>query len=183
MRIFFVRHGLTKQKAKKNWLVKKGRIQAGFLAKRLKRIKFDKIYSSDLIRAKQTANIISKKLQIPVIFTSDLREFDEKILFQKQKNWKKKDIGHLKRLRNFLNSISKEKEEDKNILLVAHGVVNEFIISYFMNISYTITRFFSQRNTCINIINWGEVRGAYAWKLKVMGDVSHLPSKLRGVLK
>ncbi|MBU1668907.1 histidine phosphatase family protein [bacterium] len=46
-------------------LTEKGVLQAEDLAKHISEEKFTKIYSSPLIRAKETASIISKKLNIP----------------------------------------------------------------------------------------------------------------------
>jgi 2,3-bisphosphoglycerate-dependent phosphoglycerate mutase len=51
-----------------------GRQEAAMLADKLCNIEFDCIYSSDLMRAKETAEIVIAKRQIPLIVTSQLRE-------------------------------------------------------------------------------------------------------------
>jgi broad specificity phosphatase PhoE len=79
--IYLIRHGKT------DWNVKKliqghtdialnleGKTTAKDLAKELKRIKFDKIYASDLSRAKQTAEIIALEHKLVVETTKALRE-------------------------------------------------------------------------------------------------------------
>lgn len=55
-------------------LTERGRAQAELVGEHLKSIPFDKIYSSDLIRAHHTALPLSEKTGIPVITRKDLRE-------------------------------------------------------------------------------------------------------------
>ncbi|MCL5019449.1 MAG: histidine phosphatase family protein [Patescibacteria group bacterium] len=79
--LYLVRHGRT------NWnekgliqghtdisLDSKGKAQALELAKELKHIKFDKVFSSDLLRAKQTAEIIALEHKLIVKTIKALRE-------------------------------------------------------------------------------------------------------------
>ncbi len=79
--IYLVRHGLT------DWNIEgkiqghtdiplntEGKNQAQELAKELRQIKFDKVYSSDLLRAKQTAEIISLEHKLEVETSMALRE-------------------------------------------------------------------------------------------------------------
>jgi len=82
MKIVLVRHGESGHNARMNdnknsSLTKKGKIQAELLGKRLKRekIKIDKIYTSNLIRSKQTAEIVSKIIKIPI--SKSFEEFSE----------------------------------------------------------------------------------------------------------
>jgi probable phosphoglycerate mutase len=51
-----------------------GRLQAGLLQERLQNYNIDAIYSSDLIRAKQTAEIVNEVLMLPHIIREELRE-------------------------------------------------------------------------------------------------------------
>ncbi|BCY17130.1 MAG: histidine phosphatase family protein [Chloroflexi bacterium] len=51
--------------------------QARSLAEKLKTTKFSAIYSSDLLRARQTAGIISNTLGLPVIYDQRLREIHQ----------------------------------------------------------------------------------------------------------
>jgi broad specificity phosphatase PhoE len=79
--IYLVRHGRT------DWndlkliqghidilLNLEGQTSAQELARELKKIKFDKIYSSDLLRAKETAQIIALEHKLKVETTEALRE-------------------------------------------------------------------------------------------------------------
>ena len=79
--IYLVRHGETEWNVKKLIqgqkdipLNKKGEDQAMALGKKLKKIKFDAIYSSDLRRAAETAIIIAGKRRLMIIKSKALRE-------------------------------------------------------------------------------------------------------------
>ncbi len=177
MKLIFVRHGKTSERGGDSFLIKRGRKQVVFLAKRLKKFKIDKIYSSDLARAKQTAKIISKELELPITITSDLREYSIDLLKKNKKNWTKEEIKQFKRLRSFLRKISKKPEKTENILLISHGITNRLIISYFLNILYKKMLSFRQKNTCMNIIYWANY--SKNWRLETMNDYSHLPPELK----
>jgi probable phosphoglycerate mutase len=51
-----------------------GQLQAGLLRDRLQNYNIDALYSSDLIRAKQTAEIVNEALRLPHIIREELRE-------------------------------------------------------------------------------------------------------------
>lgn len=54
----------------------KGREQAELLGKRLEGSHFDSLYSSDLIRARETAEIVNKHINLPFTIRKELREID-----------------------------------------------------------------------------------------------------------
>ena len=79
--IYLVRHGETEwnregrlQGHKDSSLTPKGEEQAAQTAQKLKEVKFDAIFSSDLIRAKRTAEIIKLERELEVVTTKALRE-------------------------------------------------------------------------------------------------------------
>jgi 2,3-bisphosphoglycerate-dependent phosphoglycerate mutase len=79
--IYLIRHGRTDWNDKRLIqghlnipLNSEGQITAKGIAKKLKKIKFDKIYSSDLSRASQTAEIIALEHKLTVETTNALRE-------------------------------------------------------------------------------------------------------------
>jgi hypothetical protein len=57
-------------------LTPRGFKQADLLGKRLEKYNIEKIYSSDMLRAIQTANEINRYLNVEVIAKHDLREID-----------------------------------------------------------------------------------------------------------
>jgi broad specificity phosphatase PhoE len=96
MEIFLVRHGdcynssIEYFNIDKNTmdppLTSKGIEQTHKLVKRLNNLHFDKIYSSDLKRAKQTSEIIQKTIKSDIILSDAFREINMGELFQKSWN-------------------------------------------------------------------------------------------------
>lgn len=154
MLLYFVRHGKTQwnaegrfQGAKKDLpLLKESYDSIHKLGESLSSVCFDYIYSSDLIRAKQTAEIINDCNQKPqaIICTKELREWDlgklegQKIsiieaIYPKQMEVFKHNFTSFKtnnfnaesvyqaiqRLKRFLLSIPTDNVE--NVLIVGHG--------------------------------------------------------------
>lgn len=156
--IYLVRHGQT------DWNVA-GRIQghadiplnthgkgqASELAAKLAEITFDKVFSSDLLRAKETAEIIVLKRKLAVVTTQvlrerafgsfegklrhELKEIDEALekldkLGRKKfsyKNEVESDETLVNRLIPFLREVA-VGNPGKNILMVAHsGVINTLL--------------------------------------------------------
>jgi len=83
---YIVRHGYSwrnKNNIASCWpekkrcpLTKQGKKQAGAVAKKLKKKDIDLIFASDLLRTRQTAEIIGKEIGLKVIFDKRLREAD-----------------------------------------------------------------------------------------------------------
>ncbi len=57
-------------------LTKKGKVQIKTAAEKLKEKKINLIFSSDILRTKQTAEIVSEKLEIEPKYDKRLREYD-----------------------------------------------------------------------------------------------------------
>jgi len=119
-------------------LTEDGKKKIENLAKKLKKEKPDLIYSSDALRARQTAEIVAKELKIQINFDSRLRDINLGIY-----QWRKKDeflkdfpvslerfkkkvpegeswSDVKKRVIDFIKDID-EKYEGKKILIVSHG--------------------------------------------------------------
>ena len=88
MRLYFARHGESEanllnefsNRGLKHGLTDKGRQQSLVLAKKFKGIPIAKVFSSPLLRAIQTAEILVKELGISYEITDALREYDCGIL-------------------------------------------------------------------------------------------------------
>jgi len=131
--ITFVRHGQNMMtKPTEKWhpgpnLTKHGRDEAKKTGEYLSSLEFDKIFSSDLNRAVQTTNIITKFIKNPdktsVSFHRKLSEHDE-ILYEGKPGTRKYEIELKKAKRSieFFKKILKEYK-GKKILIVAHGNV------------------------------------------------------------
>lgn len=154
--LYLVRHGETEWN-KKGIIQGKSDIplnsngikQAGNLAEKLKNLKFDKIYSSDLQRAGKTAEIIAANRDITIITDRAIRERDfgrfegghfsflenaqihsiHKDRFSKLKALGvETDESIQNRFISFLSKISKENY-GKNVLIVSHGgIIRWFLI-------------------------------------------------------
>jgi len=83
MKLVIVRHGETEWNVQHKVmgqldspLTSKGIRQAKAIGDRLRRLKFTSLYSSDLGRAVQTANIIAEICEKKIIFDAELREWN-----------------------------------------------------------------------------------------------------------
>lgn len=144
--IGMVRHGITEwnlsgiaQGSSDVPLNETGRSQAAALADRLSlEERWDMIVSSDLARAKETAEIISEKLALPIsFFDTRLREMsggeiegttEQQRLEKWGANWRKQDLGMEssdsvgKRGMDAIDSLL-EEFEGKRVLVVSHGAL------------------------------------------------------------
>lgn len=87
MKLYLIRHGQSAGNAEGRFgghspmpLSKLGKEQAELTAKLLSKEKVHAIYSSDLLRAVQTAEPLAKLLDLPIIQTPDFRERDVGVL-------------------------------------------------------------------------------------------------------
>lgn len=157
MKIYFVRHGESEGnigpfiQCSEESLTIKGLRQAETIAKRFKNIPIDIILSSPEERAKKTAEIMSKEINMVLEFSDLLIEFVRPSIFNKKlkndgevkkikkilKNnfhisgWKYSDEENFedfkKRVLNFLDNLSSRKES--NIIVVTHSVFMRMIIA------------------------------------------------------
>lgn len=98
MRLCFVRHGeseanvrhVISNRASPFGLTERGRQQARALADRLKDVPFTAIYSSPILRARETAEILSRTFHLPYQITEALREYDCGILEERsdEESWR-----------------------------------------------------------------------------------------------
>ena len=153
---YFIRHGYSwknKKKIASCWpekkpcpLTEKGRKEAKLVAKRLKNKKIDLIFSSDLLRTRQTAKIIGKAIGLKVGLAKKLREtnvgiFNGQLIDNIGRFWdKERKLSPLnyyqrrfkvappkgetyteieKRMISFVKEMEK-KYQAKNILIVSH---------------------------------------------------------------
>src|SRR3990172_12822221 len=116
LNIYIIRHG--EKAGDEGGLTKRGKAQVSSLAKKLGKLKITKIYSSDLQRCKETAEIIKKTLKLPIKYEKALREVPSKVKEQPKKYKKEIEI-----VRKFWNKMDKARG---NILLVSSGIVRKF---------------------------------------------------------
>lgn len=177
MKIIFVRHAEKEEIGEDPYLTKKGVKQAEYLAKKLKKENFDEFYCSAMNRTKQTAEIISRIIRIKPKIEKSLNEFKSEILIMDKKNWDREEKTHHAELIHFLERISKKPDDKKSILIIAHGITNRIILSYFLNLNPAKLIFFRQTEAGINAVYWAEKYEN--WRLKIWNDDSHIPLKFR----
>ncbi|MGE8203678.1 histidine phosphatase family protein [Heyndrickxia sp. NPDC080065] len=149
-RIGFVRHGSTawnkEGRAQGNAdipLDEEGLFQASKLAERLSNENWDFIYSSDLLRAKQTAEIIGNKMgNKQVLLEQRLREvgggqiegtIEQERVTKWGSNWRELDLGIekaesvIERGQSFIDEVTKN-HHSQNILIVSHGGFIKYLL-------------------------------------------------------
>ena len=151
MRLCFVRHGeseantqhVISNRESTFKLTERGRGQVQALAEKLKNVSFTEIFSSPVLRASETAEILSQALHRPFHETKALREYDCGILEEKsdEESWKlhreyyedwtlrhnyssKPEGGECfmdiqERFLPFI--VSLKRDSDAHILLIGHG--------------------------------------------------------------
>ena len=181
MKIILVRHGESEHNVgltenEDVSLTKKGRKQAESLGRRLRKENISEIYVSKKLRAKETAQIISKIIKEPIKGEfEELNEYDGKILKSRLRILFN---SRFKKLKKLLRNISKNKNEDETILIVAHGIANRIIMAYFLELPLKKQMLrFKQQNTGLSILYWNETYKN--WALDSMNDISHLEEKLK----
>lgn len=160
IKLVFVRHGQSeknilriKSSAKDKYpLTDKGKAQAKEVAQKLSKYdSFDIVISSPVLRARQTAEIISEQLHLPVIFDDLISEYDygnwndltEEEMLERHEDYseyKKHERGTQEhfdfklggtesrsdvvvRVMKFLEKI-KQEYPGKNLIIVSHGGIN-----------------------------------------------------------
>ena len=178
MKLILVRHGETIENISKicqgqkigGTLTKEGIQQAKKLALRLKDEKIDKIYSSDLKRAKDTAKeIIKYHPKTEVEYTPALRERNWGIYECKKGEEITKAIGRKtdesnftpekgesyaemrKRISKFINNLIK-KEHNKTILLVTHGGPIMHLLLHLFQQNYEKHKKYMHHNCALTIL-------------------------------
>lgn len=177
MKIYLVRHAEKVEEKDNTPITKKGEKQSKNLGKFLKKIKINEFYTSNLLRAKQTSEIVSKEIKLRPKIIEALNEFEVGHMRNGFKNFPKKDKTHFKKLNEFLDKITKNPNQEKNILIIAHGYTNRFIFSKFLKIDHKKTLPFMQHETGINKIVWNKRHGN--WRLLRWNNIEHLPRGLR----
>lgn len=177
-------------------LTELGRNQAELIGLSLKKMLEGEnysIYSSDLLRAKQTADIIAKHLNLNVIEESHLREISNGVAAGKTKEWARKyrtpklskefDIDYQEfqegeTWRQFYFRVSECMKricglDERNIIIVTHGCTLSYIIAWWMNFVPEMLgkAFFSAQPGSISVL---EQNSYNQNALTLFNDRSHL---------
>lgn len=192
MNIFIVRHAESDNNIHGKFctytdgdLTPKGKLQAEYCKEELEHVKFDRVYSSHLIRAIKTAQIVGK--------TDDVLIFEELGEMHggdyEAKTWDDIDKLHpdfhirlvnslstmelpngesyqnvKDRLLKFINKelIDSKLDKEANILIVSHGITLRILINILMGKSDAeVNNIYWADNTAITHIGWSEEKTLY----------------------
>jgi len=197
--VIIVRHGQTewnirgiRQGNLDSPLTAKGLLQAKALAQRLARERFTALYSSDLGRALQTAQEVSKVTGHEIIADARLRErhlgifqglSGEEIKQKYPEEYKlHRGLGpdyvipggesvkqQVARNLGYLNEIG-EKHSGETVVVVTHGGVISGLFRHTFAIPFNAPRRFEFTNAGVNIFAYEQG----TWFLLTWGEVSHL---------
>jgi broad specificity phosphatase PhoE len=197
MKLYLARHGETHSNNKKiiqgqadTELNDVGMQQARNLASILKDENIEKIYSSDLKRAKKTAEIINEQLKVQLITTEMLRELD-------MGNWEGKPISEIQKIADFekwmvcptqldeirggerlidlkqrIEKFMKDiKNEEGNILIVTHGIALTTFILNILNASMDNIWKLRVNNASLSIVRY--LKDFDSWIIEKFNDYNH----------
>jgi broad specificity phosphatase PhoE len=207
MKIYFVRHGQSVGNADElhqtidMHLSGTGIAQALRIAERLKKYKIDTIFTSPAVRTRQTAEIISSTLNIPIEQWDELIEVrnpseiggkpiaDPKVISIKKLirenyikgNWKYSDEENYEeinlRSQKFLNHLIKY-HSNRDILCVSHATYIKFLIAKMLfgkdltpEISHIFYHHTLMQHTGLTICEYDKENG---WLIRHLNDASHL---------
>jgi len=208
MKVYLIRHGesignklhLAQGQKIDLSLTAQGKEQAKKVGERLAKEKIDFIYSSDLKRAKETAEIIgSYHNKIPItdkrLRERDFGDLDKKNVLKDWKNHIKKvveetgldpeevrapngesDKDHWERIQSFINEKNMQ-HSNQTIIVVAHAGSNKVLLGVIGHFSKKEMYKTYQGNTGLN--EFEHLNGA--WKINQVNDISHLEKDIEAL--
>ena len=178
MKLLVIRHGeseadlLDVHEGRADFaLTKRGHLQAEAMADYVaENFDISKIYASTLTRAKQTAQHLSDKTGVPIVYDGNLMEFNNGLLaglsravvrekypevpdlpIDKAVYGQESQVEFRERAENALSRILNEAESDETIAVVSHGgMINQLYRSFF-NMPVDCICFFNTADTGIHI--------------------------------
>lgn len=199
--LIIVRHGQTQWNLKlirqghlDSPLTEKGVAQARALGERLARESFTALYSSDLGRALQTAQMIAEATGHKIVTDARLRERHlgifqglngDEIREKYPEEYRlHRTVGptyiipdgesveqQVARNVEYLKEIA-ERHLGEKIVVVTHGGVLSGLFRHTFSIPFTVPRRFEFTNASLNVFNYEDGN----WFLQTWGDISHLGS-------
>jgi len=199
-KLYLIRHGESEWNALKKIqgqqdipLTEKGIKQAKLIGNRLIKEDIEKIYSSDLKRAYDTAKIIGDILDIDVIPVKELREINfgiwegltsdilEVKYIKEHKLWLKEPenlkiegaesiVEVQKRAMESVNKIINDNNNIDNVLIVSHGATLKTIILGLLGINISHFKNMSLKNVSLSVIEFRQHNRV----LTLFNDTNHL---------
>lgn len=171
MKIYFVRHGEKEHEGFESNLTTNGKMQVEKIVKQLKTASIQKIYCSANPRAMQTAEIISKELNVPIAQLKTVQELPREVFFKLQQEWTLEDKKLIENINKFLEQLEGNNED---VILSMHAGINRAILSKILDIPLEKTILFTQDIACLNIIEYKEIYGQKRWCINLLNSTHHL---------
>ncbi len=170
MKIYLVRHGEKESEEYEDLLTETGERQIMLLARKLKfdNLFVSKIYSTNHYRSIKTAEILSKKLLIPVFRDDRIIEIDKEFFWVPDLFIEDEKILAIK---EFVDEIVSKGED---VILAMHGGINRVVISHLTGLPLKEMKFFAMDLGSLSIIEKSEIMGKMMWNLKLLNDTTHL---------
>ncbi len=201
--LLVVRHGETEWNVQQRFqghgdspLTDKGRTDVRALGRRLKGVDFDRLISSDLGRARETAELIAQQTGHEVVFDAHLRERNYGVMEGLTiPEIKSRYAESLQKLIDgdpdavIPQGESHRQHYDRNIrfveqylrdhagttaLLVVHGGVLDSLLRYVTALPLDHPRCFTAVNASLNVFSHGNYYRTHRWVVETWGDVAHL---------
>ncbi|MEY4166368.1 MAG: hypothetical protein RIR52_192 [Acidobacteriota bacterium] len=200
MRLFFVRHGQTRENVSNiiqghqaGTLTDLGHAQARRVGRRLAEVEFDAIYASDLGRVVETARYVEAWQRVPVGYDRRLRERGAGVYEgqPRQVLWDAEASSGLSqvefrpeggesfldlqtRIESFVES-SLQRHRGQTVLVLSHGGWNRQLVGWALGLPIIESLDLKQVNTCVNLV---EVESSGHFTLHLANCVSHLEPDL-----
>ena len=203
-RVYLIRHGTTNdnksgifQGSRDVPLGEQGLKQAAFLAERLRNVPISAIYSSPLLRAKVTADMIAEYHQVKVCLDSRLKEQNCGILEGNTGSYNydiypdiienmkhrpaafdppggEKSIEVYYRITECIDEIALN-HPGKEIAIITHGFAIQYYLSYAQGLAFSNMPPIIVPNASISTIDYA----AGGIRITGLGDDNHLPEEMR----
>lgn len=182
-------------------LTEEGQNQVTRLTRQLENIKFDAVYSSPSTRAIDTIKKLAEKNNLEIQILPELSEMyfgiydgykwedvdkiDSSISMMHEKTNEIMGIPNQEtseqvanRMYKIIEQIANKNKDNSNILIGSHGVAIEAFLRKVTKIPFTEQiQEYSQRNTCINIIEY--MTNINRFNLKTLNSIKHLEISLK----
>lgn len=155
-----------------NDLTPKGILQMKNLSRKLisDKLSFDKIYVNGHDVSRQSGNILSKSLKIPIISDERFVEITKKVILGDLDDFDQNNLDHI-------NLFAKEIAEiGKDVIITMGGGIHRVLISALTGMPLNETRHFSLYPSGVSILQYSEGSddGTGRWRISVLNDRTHL---------
>lgn len=164
MKIYLIQPGENDS----NNLTSNGVLQIKSLARKIlsERIDVNKIYVNGSNISKQTGELLSKMLEIPIFSDERFVEIGKDIILGKFNNL---DLENLDNLNLFIDEIV---HKNKDVIITIGGGIHRLIISKLTGMPLVETRHFYFQNSGVSILHYDN--GTAKWRISSVNDVNHL---------